>query len=511
MSTAVARPHLGLDRRWWTLIAVCGGTFVLLVDVTIVQVALPTIQHRLGASFTDLQWVIDAYALTLAAFILACGSLSDRFGRKRVFIAGVLGFTVASLLCGAATSAGFLVAARALQGFGGAAMFATGLALIGQEFHGPERGKAIAAWGATVGVAVAVGPLMGGGLIEGLGWRWIFFVNAPVGVLTALIAWSQMVNAGDPAATRLDFAGLGTFSASLFLLMFGLLRANAEGWGSPLIVSVLVGAALLMAAFIAVEVRHERPMFDLTLFRKPSFTGVSIATFAIGSGLFAMFPFITFYLQNYLGNSPLGGGLRMLPLTVPSFALPLMARRVSERLPARLALSSGLGLAALGLALMHGLSVRSHWTAIIPGLLLAGVAIGIANPAIARIALGVVPPQRSGMASGISNTCRLGGLSAGVAALGALFQHGIASSLRSQLGHPAAALAAGIASGGVRPAGASRQAFIAGTNEILLVGACVALAGALAGLTLVRSRDFHIVAVPASAPGEPRRETAAQA
>src|SRR5580692_673682 len=227
-----------LERRWWTLIAVCGSTFMLLVDIFIVQVALPTIHRRLGGSFTDLQWVIDAYTLTLAALILTCGSLADRFGRKTVFVAGLGVFTAASVLCGAANSTALLIAARATQGIGGAAMFATGLALIGQEFHGPERGTAIAAWSATVGIAVALGGLVGGTLTETLGWRWIFFVNAPIGIVTIVVATSRIVNVGDPDARRLDLPGLVTFSGSLFALTLALLRGNESGWGSTLIVSL---------------------------------------------------------------------------------------------------------------------------------------------------------------------------------------------------------------------------------------------------------------------------------
>ena len=278
-----------------------------------VQVVLPAIQHHLRASFTDLQWVIDAYALTLAAFIMASGSLADRFGRKRVFLAGVGVFTLASLLCGAADSAPALIAARALQGFGGAAMFATGLALIGQEFTGAERAKAIAAWGATLGIAVAAGPLAGGGLTDALGWRSIFFVNAPVGILTAGVAAARMVNIADPDARRLDWAGLTTFPGSLFLLILALLRGNDAGWGSPLIVSLLLASGLLMAAFVVAERHNPRPMFDLSLFRKPAFAGVSVATFAIGAGMFAMFPYLTFYLQDNLGYSPLAGACACCP------------------------------------------------------------------------------------------------------------------------------------------------------------------------------------------------------
>ncbi len=503
------------ERRRWTLVAVCCATFMLLVDVTVVQVALPTIQRHLGGSFTDLQWVIDAYALTLAAFILTCGSLADRFGRKTVFVGGIAVFTLASILCGAAGSTDLLIGARALQGFGGAAMFATGLALIGQEFHGPERGKAIAAWGATVGVAVALGPLIGGGLTDTLGWRWIFFVNAPVGVMTVVLAVTRMVNIGDPDAKRLDWAGLVTFSGALFLLMLGLLRGNEEGWGSALIVSLLAGSVLMLVCFVAAELHHPRPMFDLTLFRNNGFVGVSVATFAIGAGMFAMYPYLTFYLQNDLGYSPLEGGLCLLPSTVLCFVVPLATRRLVENRSPGLALGAGLAVTAVGLALMHGLTVGSSWTALIPGLVLTGIGIGFANPAIARVGLGVVPPERSGMASGISNTCRIGGLATGVAALGAIFQRHLASSLTAQLGHPSAQLAKVLASAGAKTAGASapgehgvlaaaHHAFVSGINLILLIGAVLVMLGAVAGVALVRARDFHR---PGEAAAPPRPGT----
>jgi EmrB/QacA subfamily drug resistance transporter len=500
----------GIARRWWALIAICGGTFMLLVDVTIVQVALPRIQHDLHASFTNLQWVIDAYALTLSALILTSGALADRVGRKRVFMGGVGLFTLASLLCGLSQSATMLVLARGLQGFGGAAMFATSLALIAQEFHGAERGSAIAVWGATVGGAVAIGPLVGGALTDALGWEWIFFVNIPFGVATIAISATRMVNVRDPDAVRLDWAGLITFSGALFLLIFGLLRGTDEGWGSPLIVSLLGGAAVLLIAFLAVERRQQRPMFDLALFSNRAFCGVSLATFAIGAGMFAMFPYLTLYLQNALGYSPLQGGLRLLPATLLTFVVPLITRRMTGRIAPGLLLGGGLGLTALGLLLMHGLDAQSQWTALLGGLVLTGIGIGFANPAIAHIALGVVPPERSGMASGISNTFRIGGLATGVAALGAVFQDRLTTSLHTTLGEPATGLAKAVASGGTRAAAslahgqpgvveASLRAFAAALNEILLIGAGLTLAGGLAAVVLVRARSFHGAGSPAAA------------
>jgi MFS family permease len=474
---------MGLDRRWWTLIAICGGTFMLLVDVTIVQVALPRIQVELNASFTSLQWVIDAYALTLSALILTSGTLADQIGRKRVFLAGVAIFTLASLTCGLSGSATMLIVSRAVQGIGGAAMFATSLALVAQEFRGAERVSAIAAWGATVGGAVAIGPLVGGLLTDALGW-----------------------------------AGLVTFSGSLFMLIFALLRGGDEGWGSTPILWLLGGAVLAMVAFVVIELRQQRPMFDMSLFNNRSFCGVSAATFAIGAGMFAMFPYLTLYLQNALGYSPLQGGLRLLPATVLTFLVPLVSRRATARLAPGLTLAAGLGLTALGLVLMSGLDVHSGWTALLPGLMLTGVGIGLANPAIAHIALGVVAPERSGMASGISNTFRVGGLAIGVAALGAVFESRLATSLHTSLPGSPPSLAKAVASGGTHGASAYAPghpdvveagllAFTSGINTILLIGAGAVLAGALLGAGLVRARDFHhrSAAGPARIEAEERR------
>jgi EmrB/QacA subfamily drug resistance transporter len=492
----------GLERRWLTLIAVCGATFMLLVDVTVVQVALPTIQSHLKANFSDLQWVIDAYAVALATLILTWGSTADRFGRKRVFVAGLGLFTLASILCGVATTSTLLIVARAIQGVGGAAMFATGLALIGQEFHGIERGKAIAAWGATVGGAVAVGPLFGGVITSGLGWRWIFFINVPIGIVTGWLALTRMVNVSDSDTTRLDVAGLTTFSASMFLLEFGLIRTDTEGWTSTPTILCFAGTALMLILFVVVESRVAMPMFDLALFRRPSFTGVSIGTFAIGAGMFAVYPFLTLYLQDDLGFSPLRGGLCLLPSTVLCFVVPLTFRSITERLAPRIVLGGGLAITAAGLAAMLFLTGSSSWAVLVPGLVLTGFGIGIANPAIARTGLGVVAPQRSGMASGINNTFRIAGLATGVAALGAIFQRQVANALGGQLGHPAPGLAKVLTSAGVHAAVASspgqagltnaaHTAFVSGLHLILIIGTAVVAGGAIVAFALVRAKDFY--------------------
>jgi EmrB/QacA subfamily drug resistance transporter len=464
-----------MHRKWWTLLVVCVATFMLLLDITIVNVALPSIEKSLHASFQDLQWVVDAYALTLAALLLTAGSLADLLGRKRVFLLGIGIFTAASLICGLATTPLMLNLARALQGVGGAVMFACSLALLAEEFQGRERGTAYGVWGATISAAAAVGPLVGGGLTEGLGWEYIFFINVPVGALAILMGALRLADSRDPDARRIDWAGLVTFSASLFLLVLALIRGNTEGWGSAPILAELAVSVALFAAFLFVELRQERPMFDLTLFRKPTFGGVSIAAFALSASLFAMFLYITLYLQNILGYSPLQTGVRFLPVTGLGLVLAPVAGRLAARMPPRWFLGGGIALVAAGLFLMHGVGANSSWTVLLPGLMLAGAGVGIANPALAQVAVGVVPPARSGMASGINNTCRQVGIATGIAGLGAVFQHEVANK------------AAQLHS---RAPEAAHEAFASGLNEILIVAGFVAAVGALLAFVLVRQRDM---------------------
>src|ERR687888_1995198 len=249
-----------MERKWWTLIAVSVATFMLLLDITVVNVALPSIRDDLGASFTDLQWVVDAYALTLAALVLTAGSLADRLGRRRLFAAGLAIFSVASVLCAVAPDPTFLNLARALQGVGGAVMFAVSLALIAQEFPaGRERGMAMGLYGATIGVAVAIGPLVGGALVDSLGGESIFYLNVPVGLAATAITQLKLRESRDPDATRVDWAGVATFSAALFALVLALVRGNDEGWGSTLIVSLFAAASALLLAFVVVERRVAEP------------------------------------------------------------------------------------------------------------------------------------------------------------------------------------------------------------------------------------------------------------
>ena len=493
-----------VDRRRWTLIAVCVTTFMLLLDITIVNVALPSIQRQLHASLTGLQWVVDAYALALAALILTAGALADRFGRRMLFSFGVVVFTTSSFVCGVAWNIAALDISRGVQGIGGAALFATALALISHEYRGRELFGAIAVWGATIGAAVASGPLVGGLLTDGLGWRWVFFVNVPVGCFALFVAFRWMAESRDEAAVRTDGAGLVTFSAALFLIVFGLLRGNAEGWSSALIVSTLATGLALLALFIVVEVRQARPMLDVSLFRRPAFVGVSLSTFALGAGMFAMFPYLSIYLQDVLDTSPLGAGLRLLPLTVFVFAVPLATRSVAHRVPAWIFAGIGLLLVSASLLLMHGVSATSSWTTLLAGFVVGGIGIGLANPTLAGAALRAVDPARSGMASGINNLCRLGGVAIGVAALGAVLEDRVGSSLATS-GHRR--LAAAVSSSGTRAAHGHHalarvagNAFASGLNAALLVGCGVVFVGALSAIGLMRVRAAE---TPAPVPEQP--------
>jgi EmrB/QacA subfamily drug resistance transporter len=498
-----------MERKWWTLVLVSVATFMLLLDVTIVNVALPDIQRELNASLSSLQWVIDAYSLMLAAFLLTAGSLGDRLGRRRVFTIGFGIFTFASFLCGISGNPTLLNLARGLQGIGGAGMFATSLALIGQEFHGKDRATAFGVWGATVGGAVAVGPLIGGVITENFGWEWIFFVNVPIGIAAMALTERKIVNVSAQDPAPIDLPGLVSFSAALFLLIFGLIRGNPEGWGSGVIVACLILAAVLFAAFIAIERRSDHPMLDLTLFRKPAFNGVSAVAFTLSAGMFAMFLYLTIYLQGVLDFSPLEAGLRFLPLTVLGFVVAPISGALSHRVPIRVLLGTGMTLVGIGLLLMRGIAPGSEWTALLAGFVIAGIGIGTTNPGIGQAAIAVVPVEKSGMGSGINTTFRQVGIATGVAGLGAVFQGQVNSKLGEELSHVPSGLGEAVASGGSRAVGemglpnhiqhAADVAFVSGMNSILAIGAIVCFLGAVCGFLLVRSEDF---VQPTGGPGE---------
>ncbi len=447
----------------FTLVAASGATALLLLDVTAVNVALPAIKEDLGASFAELQWVVDAYALTLAAVLLSAGSLADRAGRRTVFLAGLAIFAAASLLCGIAPSPLTLNLGRAVQGLGGAAMFACSLALIADRYRGTrERGRALGVWGTITGAALAAGPPVGGAIVDGLGWQWVFLLNLPLVVLLAALTISGVAESRDPDAGPLDGPGVATFTGACFLIVLALVRGNTEGWGSPQIVGSLAAGALLLTAFVRVELRSSAPMLDLHLFRRAPFTGTAIVAFAQSFALYPMLLFIALWLQDVLGFGALETGVRMLPVTATLLVVAPLSGMLTGRVPLRRLLAAGLLLIALGLLVNRRVDAGSDWSALLPGLFIGGLGIGVISPALAAAMVSVLSVERVGLASGVNNTFRQLGIAAGIAVLGAVFDAQVSGGENVEAG------------------------FAAGLDAIFLIGALVALAAVPAALVLIR-------------------------
>jgi EmrB/QacA subfamily drug resistance transporter len=462
-TTAVKAPH-----KNWTLLAISLGTFMLLIDITIVVVALPDIRSSLHTSFSDVQWTVDAYSLSLAALLLPTGSLGDILGRRRVFALGLGIFTVASLLCGLSSSGTELIIWRAIQGIGGATVFATSLALLAQTFHGRERGFAFGVWGAVAGISTALGPLLGGALTSGLSWHWIFYVNLPIGIFAIAITLTRVQEFRPPQHRRIDPIGFGLFTLGLTALVYGLIESGFKGWGSTqVIVSVTIAGASL-AAFPIAELFISEPMFDLALFKKPTFVGGSIAAFGMNGSLYALFLYIVLYFQNAEHFSALGCGWRLAIITAGALVTAIPAGRLSARIPVRFLIGPGLLLVGIGLLLMRGLSADSSWTHLIPGFVVAGIGSGMVNAPLASTAVGVVQPQDAGMASGINTTFRQIGVATAVAALGSIFAAKLSDATHATLAaHYAGAL-----------------------NELALITGLLALIAAVCALVLIRPKDF---------------------
>ena len=494
--------------KWWTLAAVVTGVFMLLLDVTIVNVALPDIERSFSASLSDLQWVISAYALTLAAFLLTAGSLADLYGRRLLFASGIVTFTAGSLACALATGSTFLAIARGAQGVGGAIMFATSLALLAQAFQGKDRGVALGLYGAITGIAVAVGPVLGGLITSDLSWRWIFYVNVPIGAAALAITLLRVEESRNPRAQRPDWAGFVVFSAGLAALVYGLIQSQRAGWESGRVIGTLAASAVLLATFVVIEALSSEPMLDLGLLRVPTFGGALLAAWSISAALFALFTYLILYMQNSLGLSAVQTGVRFLPLTVAIFLTAGIAGRLTSHVPRRLMISAGFVLIGLGIMLMRGLTPSSSWTHLLAGMIVAGLGAGLVNTPLVSTAVGVVEPARAGMASGINSTLRQVGIATGVAGLGTILATHVRGSVVDGLsGGPltshARALAHAISGGGTPQAVAStpaplrslvattaRSAQVGGLNTILLISALVSFAAAVASLLLIRERDF---------------------
>jgi EmrB/QacA subfamily drug resistance transporter len=460
-----------MTTKRWTLVVVCAATAMLMLDIAVVNTALSRIAEDLGAGLSGLQWTVDAYTLAIATTVLTAGSLADRLGRRRVFTVGLGLFTAASAACAASSDIAMLNTARAVQGVGAAIMFAVSLALLANAFpEAKERAGALAAYGATIGGAFAIGPLVGGALTSGLDWQWIFLINVPLGLACLWITRRYVAESRDPRARRIDWPGQAVLTAGLFLLVLALLRGNDQGWTNGAIVAELAGAIAALAAFVAIERRTAEPMFPLALFRNPSFTGAQVAAFAISASFFAVYLYTTLYLQQVLGLSAIEAGLVYLPGTVIMFVVAGATSTLADRVSARTMVGVGLLLVACGMALMTAAGVDSSWMAAEPGAILAMIGTGLFNPAVTTVALGSVPAEQSGLAAGVNDTFRQGGIAVGVAALGALVPAGAA------LG------------------GGSAQAYVDGLHAALWTGAGLAAAGAVGAFLLIRSsRDARQV------------------
>ncbi|MFG2044237.1 MFS transporter [Dactylosporangium sp. NPDC048998] len=458
-------------RKWSALIAVSIGTFMLLVDVTIVTVALPAVARDLDATLGGLQWVLDGYALALAAVLLASGALADRHGRRRVYLGGTVVFALASLLCALAPNAGLLVAARFLQGLGGAAMLATTVAILSVAYTGRDRGVAFGIWGAVNGAAAAAGPIAGGLLTEHLGWRWIFLVNLPVSVLALWFTLRGVTESRGRADACLDLPGTVTFTISAAAVTFALIRGGDAGWTSASTLTVFGVAAAALVAFIAIERRTAHPMLDLRLFSlaRPSFAVLMTAAVLAQAAAFAYLPFTTVWLQQFLGKGPVEAGLLgALPMSAASFLVGGAGGRLFQRIAPRWTIGLGLILIGAGALLQARLTPTSTGTALIPGLVVVGLGVAAVLPTMASAALAAVPHERSGMAGGAVNTFRQLGFALGVAVFGSIFTN------RLTAHHP------------TTPASTHAAAADA-VNHVVTVAGWVALAGAALVLLLVRT------------------------
>ena len=495
-------------RKWLPLIAVCLGTFMLLVDVTIITVALPDMAADLSATFSSLQWVVDIYALTLAALVMGMGAVADLRGRRLVYVTGLVVFAAASCVSGLAGSTAVLIAARGAQGAGGAAMYATTIALLNSSYQGRDRGTAFGIWGAVSGAAAAAGPILGGLLTESASWRWIFFVNLPV-CAAAIIMSLRAFPGGRPSRVvgrRLDVPGLVTFTLGAAAITYGLIRAASDGWGGGLVTGMLAGGLGAFWAFILIERRASAPLLDLSLLRRPAFSGILIGALLLNAAAFAYLVYTSLWLQTALGLSPIRAGLEgSAPLSLAAFVVSALIGRFLHASRPRLIIGGGLLLVGAGAFLQARLGAMSGAATLLPGLIVAGVGVGLATPVLVSNAMSAVPQRSGGMAAGAVNTARQLGITFGVAIIGSVFS----SRLASQLGPGHARLAAAVSGGQARAVLAHapadqragldlliRAASASGLDAALQLAGALGLAGAVVVIVLLRRPAAPEPAVP---------------
>jgi len=496
------QPSVGDARKKFVVLVTASAvSSLIMLDSNIVAVSLPAIARSLGATFTDIEWVVSAYVLTFAALLLAAGSFADRHGRKLATLIGLTIFTIASGLCGLATSAMTLNLARGLQGVGASLLLTAAMAIISHTFTGADRAKAYGFWGACLGIAITSGPIVGGLITDVLGWRWAFLINLPIGaILFAAAAWI-LTESRDHEAKRLDIWGIATFSSGLFLLIWAVIDGNSLGWRTVAIEWRFAASVALFSAFVAVEVRQERPMVDFALFKQANFLGTVFAMLGYAGGAQVMIFYLPMFLQNTYGFSPARAGLAMLPFALPMFFTPRLGASLSTHYSSRALLTIGLATTFIGdLALVGFARAGATYPLFAIGMMIVGAGAGLLNSETSKAMQGAVPPQRSGMASGLTSTTRFTGLLLAVAGLGATLsssvsRHFVAATTALGLNAKiAAAAATRVASGdlagtianlpdSVRPhvLAAASTAFAHGFASASLVAAAVtAITGLLA-------------------------------
>jgi EmrB/QacA subfamily drug resistance transporter len=521
----------GADRRqWWVLVAMVFGLFMPMLDSLVVNVALPTIQRKLGAGVSELQWIIDAYTLTFATFMLTGGTLADKFGRKRFFIAGLVVFSLGSLLCGLATNMGELIAFRAFQGIGGSLLLPGSLAIISATFHGRERGAAIGIWSAMSGVAVAVGPLVGGYLVQNVNWQSIFFINVPIGIAAVVLTYFVVQDSRDTSgARRLDPAGAISGTLGLFFLVYATIEGNSRGWTDNLILASYGLAAVFLTTFIWVEMHRESPMLPLSLFRNPTFSASIGTAIAVFFALFGMTFFISLYLQNVVGYDPVATGIRMVPFTVMLLLIAPVAGRLSDRYGSRWFMAGGTALLGGGLAMALRMEVGSSYAMVIlPAMVMMGAGMALTMAPLSSAVMGSVEPRRAGVASATQTTSQQMGGVFGIALLGAVVTAAFNNYFRAHLlglGLPSATvdkvvskIGADAAAGSVPKGGipgvtgnvafamvtAVHDSFVQALHDGLYVSIGFAVLASVLAATFVRRNAHQIEAAEAAAEAGPR-------
>jgi EmrB/QacA subfamily drug resistance transporter len=492
------------NSRWWTLGAMCFALFMLMLDNTVVNVALPSIQRDLHASLSSLEWTVNAYTLTLAVLMITCGRLGDIFGRRRLFLIGVSVFGIASLVIGFSPNDTVLIAFRAVQGVGAACMMPASLAIITQAFPPHQRGMAIGTWAGISALALAIGPVLGGFLTEDVSWRAIFFINPPIAVVAIAVTLFAAHESRDETVDRtVDFRGIALLTVGLTALVLSLIEGNSWHWGSPRIIALWLIAAVALVLFVLTEARVRAPMLDLAFFRNRTSVGVNLVGFIVSFALFAQFFFLTLYMQNVLHLSPLQTGIRFLPTTVVLVVMGPVSGRLTDKIGPRPLMTAGTLIVAISIYIESRITVGSGYLTLLPGFILMGFGMGLVMSPMTTAAMNAVDRSKAGAASGVLSMSRMVGSTFGVAVMGAIVTTVGGSKLNQSLPQVPAAVRSKIVSAlgsGGAPAGqrspdivsAVEHAFVSALSTGFVVGALVTLGASVLAWVLIDQR----VAVP---------------